>query len=139
MLEPEQRAAREVAVRKHKKHADDKASARAEGPDAEFAENGKLVVRAELPGLDPEKDVHVQLTDHVLEIRAEHEQNETHDENGVRRSELRYGSFYRMIEMPQTAKASDITAFYKDGILEVSIPLEVQPKPAPKAIPVATE
>ena len=42
------------------------------------------------------------------------------------------GSFYRLFEVPQTAKESDISAVYKDGILEVSIPLESQPKPEPK-------
>ena len=103
----------------------------------EFEDKGNLVVRAEMPGMDPDKDVHVQLSDHVLEIRAERKQQETHDEKGARRSEFRYGSFYRLVEMPQTAKESDISAVYKDGILEVSIPLETQPKPEPKAIPVA--
>ena len=103
----------------------------------EFEDDGKLVVRAEMPGLDPDKDVHVQLNDHVLEIRAERKQQETRDEKGTRRSEFRYGSFYRMIEMPPTAKESDVSAVYKDGILEVSVPLEAEPKPEPKAIPVA--
>jgi HSP20 family molecular chaperone IbpA len=103
----------------------------------EFEDNGKFVVRAEMPGMDPDKDVHVQLTDHVLEIRAERKQQETHDENGVHRSEFRYGSFYRMVPMPETAKESDVSALYKDGILEVSIPLETQAKPEPKAIPVS--
>jgi HSP20 family molecular chaperone IbpA len=102
----------------------------------EYEDDGKLVVRAEMPGMDPDKDVHVQMTDHTLEIRAERTQEESRDEKGVRRSEFRYGSFYRMIELPPTAKESDVSAVYRDGILEVSVPLEVQLKPEPKAIPV---
>jgi HSP20 family protein len=103
----------------------------------EYEDDGNLVVRAEMPGMDPDKDVHVQMTDHMLEIRAERTQQETRDEKGVHRSEFRYGSFYRVIEMPPSAKESDVSAVYEDGILEVRIPLETQRRPEPKSIPVA--
>lgn len=102
----------------------------------EFEEKDTLVVRAEMPGIDPDKDVQIQLRDHCLEIRAERKQEETFEEKGVRRSEFRYGSFFRMLTMPANAKESDVHATYKDGILEIRVPLEHEPEPVPKAIPV---
>src|SRR5262245_64466871 len=90
----------------------------------EYVDDGKLVVRAEMPGIDPEKDVHVQLHDHTLEIRAERREELKSEEKGVRRSEFRYGSFFRTIAMPESAKESDVDASYSDGILEIRVPLE---------------
>jgi HSP20 family protein len=103
----------------------------------EYVENDMLVVRAELPGIDPDKDVHVQLRDHTLEIRAERREEQKSEEKGVRRSEFRYGSFFRTISMPESAKESDVDASYADGILEIRVPLEPKHGAEPKAIPVA--
>jgi HSP20 family protein len=82
--------------------------------------------------------VHIELHDHTLEIRAERKQEEatTDKDKGVRRSEFRYGSFFRVLRMPENVKESDVHATYKDGILEVRAPLEATPKVEPKAIPV---
>jgi HSP20 family protein len=102
----------------------------------EYEDSGNLVVRVEMPGIDPEKDVHIQLRDHALEIRAERKQEEEKAEKGIRKSEFRYGSFFRMVMMPENAKESDIHATYEDGILEVRVPLEATPQPEPKAIPI---
>jgi HSP20 family molecular chaperone IbpA len=90
----------------------------------DFVEEGAYVVRAELPGIDPEKDVEVTVEDGVLEIRAE--RKEEHKEGG--RSEFRYGSFHRAISLPPTAKEDDVTATYADGILTVRVRLGEEPK-----------
>jgi HSP20 family protein len=103
----------------------------------EYVDDDKLVVRAEMPGIDPEKDVHVQLHDHTLEIRAERREEQKSEEKGVRRSEFRYGSFFRTIAMPESANESDVDATYRDGILEIRVPLEPKRENEPKAIPVA--
>jgi HSP20 family protein len=60
----------------------------------------------------------------VLQIRAERRQEQDVDdkETGFRRRELRYGSFSRMLQLPPGVKESDITASYKDGILEIRVP-----------------
>jgi HSP20 family protein len=90
----------------------------------EFKEDDRLVVRAELPGIDPERDVDISVSDHVLEIRAERRQ-ETHvDEKDGYRTEFRYGSFLRSFRLPKGATEDDIEATYKDGILQVKIPLD---------------
>jgi HSP20 family protein len=82
---------------------------------------GDLVVRAELPGVDPERDVDIELQDGVLVIRGErHQDRRTEDESHVR-TESVYGSFERSIRLPEGVKPDDITASYDNGILEVTV------------------
>jgi HSP20 family protein len=90
----------------------------------ESVKDGKYVVRAELPGFDPEKNIAVTAHEGVLTISAEREETKT--ENG--RSEFYYGSFQRSVSLPAGADASKISATYVDGILEISMPHEEHPK-----------
>jgi HSP20 family protein len=90
----------------------------------EFTEGDELVVRAEMPGLDPDEDVHITVTDHTLQLRAERRQESKTEEKGAYRSEFRYGSFARAIPLPPGATDKDVKATYKDGILEVRIPVD---------------
>jgi HSP20 family protein len=83
-----------------------------------------LVIRAEMPGIDPDKDVQVHLRNHVLELRAERRQKSEREEKGMRSSEFHYGSFYRAIPLPPDATGADVHATYKDGILEVRLPCD---------------
>jgi HSP20 family protein len=103
----------------------------------EFTEDGTLVVRIEMAGIDPEKDVEISLDDDVLHIGAErHEEEETTERNYTRR-ELRYGSFRRDLLVPKGTKEGDVTASYKDGILEVRVPTTPRtPLPPATKIPV---
>lgn len=89
----------------------------------EFREGDQLVVRAEMPGIDPDKDVDIHVTDHVLSIRAERKQDTKTEEKGGYRSEFHYGSFTRAVRLPSGASESDVKASYKDGILEVRVPI----------------
>ena len=86
------------------------------------------MVRAELPGIDPDKDVELTVSDGMLRIDAERREEEKTEEKGYVRQELRYGSFARTLPLPMGVTESDITASYKDGILEVRIPA---PAPEP--------
>lgn len=88
----------------------------------EFREDESLVVRAELPGIDPDKDVEITMADRMLYIKAEHREEETKEERTYMRHELRYGSLTRTLPLPEGATESDIKASYKDGILEIRIP-----------------
>ena len=97
----------------------------------EYRENGHLVIRAELPGIDPFKDVDVTVSDGALHIKAERHGEATTEQKGYTRRELRYGSFTRTLPLPEGVSVSDVTAGYKDGILEIRLPL-----PEKKADPV---
>jgi HSP20 family protein len=99
----------------------------------EFRDGDTLVVRAELPGIDPDKDVEVTAADGMLHLHAERREEHKEDEGGVHRRELRYGSFSRTLALPPGAKEDDIVATYNDGMLEVRVPT---PKSSATKVPV---
>lgn len=103
----------------------------------EFHDDGDLVVRAELPGIDPDKDVEITTEGGVATIRAHREQkSETKNKEGYR-SEFRYGEFSREITLPQGTKSEDVKATYSDGILEVRVPCPTEESPSPVKVPIA--
>ena len=97
----------------------------------ETIRDNRYMIRAELPGLDPENDIEVTVDGRILTIRAERRQ---HD-NGPNRSEFRYGSLARAVTLPARVDAADVTARYDKGVLEVSVPLPVI-KPEGTQIPI---
>jgi HSP20 family protein len=85
----------------------------------ECREGQWVIVRAELPGVDPVKDVDVEVIDGSLLISAEKsETHEAHDGH-FHRSEFRHGSLTRSVPIPMGVDRSSIEATYKDGVLEV--------------------
>jgi HSP20 family protein len=85
----------------------------------ERIDDGTYAVSAELPGVDPDKDVEISVDSDVLTIRAERSEkseSKTH-------SEFRYGSIARSVRLPAGARAEEATADYKDGILTVKVPV----------------
>ncbi|MEC5182899.1 HSP20 family protein [Cryobacterium sp. MP_3.1] len=89
----------------------------------EYQEGDTLVVKAEMPGIDPDKDVDISVSDGVLHIQAERQETSQHKEKGGYRTEFRYGSFARDIPLPSGSKDSDVSASYRDGVLEVRVPV----------------
>jgi len=87
----------------------------------ECHEGGALVVRAELPGVDPDKDVTVEVVDNELVITAEKSVSHVNDAKHFHRSEFRYGSLTRSVPIPKDVDTSKISATYKDGVLEVRL------------------
>lgn len=84
-----------------------------------FAEDGRFVVRAELPGLDVDKNVDVTVRDGILRIHAERQEARKDGQH----SEFRYGSLSRSLELPRRAEVDKITASYDNGIVEIVVPL----------------
>ncbi|WP_305082766.1 Hsp20/alpha crystallin family protein [Nocardia spumae] len=82
-------------------------------------DDGHYVVRAEIPGVDPARDVEVSVHSGLLTIRAE--RSETHEEKG--HSEFSYGSFERTVALPEGAQDKGIEATYGKGILTVTVPM----------------
>lgn len=103
----------------------------------EYVEGDALVVRAELPGIDPDKDVDLSVVDGVLHITANREEKSEHKEKDSYRSEFRYGSFSRNIPLPAGYSETDVKATYRDGVLEVRVPTTEEAKPAAVKIPVS--
>ena len=103
----------------------------------EHRDGDLLVIRAELPGIDPTKDVAVSVSHGMLRIHGErHEETKTDDEGGSH-SEFRYGAFTRVLPLPAGATESDVKASYEDGFLEVTVPVDAE-MAAAKTVPVTT-
>jgi HSP20 family protein len=95
----------------------------------EYVEDGKYVLRVEMPGVDPDKDVEVSVADGVLTVAAE--RREARKEG--QRSEFYYGTMRRSLTLPLGVDETAVMAAYHDGILEVTVPLpEEQKTPATK-------
>lgn len=101
----------------------------------EFTDGNQVVVRAELPGIDPDKDVEITVSDHTLRVKAERREDKTTERDSGYRSEFHYGSFLRTVALPVGASDKDVKATYKDGILEVRIPID-RTKAAAERVPV---
>jgi HSP20 family molecular chaperone IbpA len=98
----------------------------------DFMDGDTYVLRAELPGVDPDKDVELQIEHDMLTITGERRE-ETKDKN---HRELHYGSFRRTIPIPSGTKVEDVTATYTDGVLEVRVPTKAEEAEPVKKIPV---
>jgi HSP20 family molecular chaperone IbpA len=95
--------------------------------------DGRYEVRAEIPGVDPAKDIDITLRDGQLTIKAERSEKKEFDG----RSEFSYGSFVRTVSLPTGADEDDVKATYDKGILTVSVAI-AESKPAEKHVPIAS-
>ncbi len=104
----------------------------------EYVEDDTCVIRAELPGIDPDKDVEISIEDGLLHVRAEREERKEEERPSGYRSEFHYGSLHRSIRLPEGTTEADIKATYKNGILEVRVPAPkaVEEAPAKAKIPI---
>ena len=91
-----------------------------------------FTVRAELPGLDVEKDIEISVSADILTLRAERGEEST----AKHHTEFRYGAFARAVRLPTGAVAEKATAAYKDGILTVTVPLAKAESAEARTIPV---
>ncbi len=86
-----------------------------------FHRNSELVVRADLPGLSKD-DVKVDVTDDAITIQGERHREHTDERTGMYRSERSYGTFQRVIPLPEGAIADQAKASFRDGVLEITMP-----------------
>jgi len=103
-----------------------------------FEKDYKLFVRAELPGLKRE-DVKIDVTDELLTIQGERKQEKEEKEKGYIRTERFYGNFYREIALPEGAKPDLAKAIFKNGVLEIELPIEVVKPVAARRLPIIEE
>jgi len=91
-------------------------------PAVEIAKDGDdAVVRVELPGINVETDVNVEVDKGQLVIRGERRDEHTEDEGGRTLSEVRYGSFRRSFKLPAHVTSDAISATYDTGVLTVRV------------------
>lgn len=90
-----------------------------------FRKGDKLVLRADLPGLRKE-DVSVDIEDGILTISGERSAEDVEDREGYFHSERSYGQFQRSLALPEGVTGDSCDATFKDGVLEVTIPVPKQ-------------
>ena len=88
-----------------------------------FEQEGKLHVHAELPGLKL-ADITVELGDDVLTISGEKKDEREVKEDNYHRTERSYGKFRRQVGLPAGADVDHVEAKFKDGVLEIEIPVK---------------
>ena len=97
-----------------------------------YVKDGNLVVRADVPGLDP-KDLEVTLLGNVLTIKGERKNEKEVKKEDYLRREVSYGAFERRLTLPEATLADKVKASFKNGVIEVAVPLakEAQAKKIP--------
>jgi HSP20 family protein len=109
-----------------------------------FDRDGDLVIRLEIPGIDPEKDLTIGVREGVLTVKGERKQREEVKEDRYYRMEASYGAFERSFPIPKGIGDDAVDATYEDGVLEVVVrgaakkaeePAETKPIPVKVAAP----
>lgn len=86
-----------------------------------------VLIKAELPGMNKE-DIKVNFNDNLLTIRGERKKEEKEEGANFLRIERSYGSYSRSFSVDVPVKQGEIKARYQDGILEITLPKEVDQK-----------
>ena len=79
----------------------------------EEIQDDALVIRAQVPGIDPEKDAEITVQGGRLHLRVERRRETKEEQEGRMRSEFRYGSLHRTLALPEDVQAEDVTATYQ--------------------------
>src|SRR5689334_732822 len=99
-------------------------------------DGGDVVVTLELPGVDIENDVDVEVHDGRLVISGTRAEQTSSEENGVLVRETRSGAFRREFGLPEHVTADGVEAEYDRGLLKIRIREVAKPKVEPKKIAV---
>ena len=106
-------------------------------PAVEISErDNKFIVCAELPGMNPE-DVQIEIVEDALVLQGERKMENASGEGKMHRTERRYGSFQRVIPLPEGADPDRAQADYRNGVLEITMPMQ-QPQQRRRRINIGT-
>lgn len=102
-----------------------------------YERDGNLHIKTDLPGMKKEEVV-VEVTAEGIIIKGERksELTEEKEEEGYFRTERAYGEFYRFVPLPEGALLDKIDAMFKDGVLELTVPVPKLEKVAPRKVAV---
>ena len=81
-----------------------------------------------LPGVDP-RDVNIQVQGNILSLSGERSSSRETKESDYLHREITYGSFQRLIELPEGADKDKLTAEYRNGVLEITAPISAAALP----------
>ena len=104
----------------------------------EFERDNHYVIRAEVPGIDAQKNVELTVANNQLQLIIHRERHEKSGDVRHYRTEFQYGSFTRIVPLPRTASEKDVKANYRDGILEIVIKMNGTPAHGHR-VPITTD
>ena len=91
-------------------------------------EENRYLIRADVPGVEVD-DLDVSMDQGVLTLQGKRDTRAAGQNDGLRRSERVSGRFYRRFNLPESAVSTDISADYRQGVLEISIPKQAEAQP----------
>lgn len=97
------------------------------------ASDKEYTITVEVPGVD-EDDVQLELANNALTIKGEKRQESKEENKDYYRIERSYGSFQRVLSLPEDADQDAIDAQFKNGVLTVRLPRKAVAKPKGKVI-----
>ncbi|MBD2243284.1 Hsp20/alpha crystallin family protein [Nostoc sp. FACHB-888] len=97
-------------------------------PAAELKETEDAIhLKVELPGIEA-KDLDLQVTENTVYLSGERKSEAKSEDKGLIKTEFHYGKFQRIIPLSARIQNTNVTADYKDGILNLTLPKAEQEK-----------
>lgn len=105
-------------------------------PYVDISANSKeYVITVEIPGVR-DKDIQLEITDNTIIIKGEKRQEQEEQQKNFYRIERSYGSFQRVLSLPEDADQDNIQAIFTNGVLNITINRKNIPVPLGRAIPI---
>ena len=106
-------------------------------PAAELKTDAQnIYLQLEVPGLTPE-EIDIQASINSVAITGERKEEQNTQEDGIKRSEFRYGKFHRVINLPEKVRPDGVQAKYEHGLLKLTFPKVAEEKPKTIKVEVA--
>lgn len=99
-----------------------------------YRNDDELIIEMELPGVDVENDLHIDIDQGVLTIRGQRTSTRTSDDSGSYVTERRTGRFSRSLGLPDGVEPDNVEADYTDGVLTIHVPLPDQQEREPHRV-----
>ena len=99
------------------------------------ATDKEYIITVEIPGVD-EKEVKLEIANDTLTIRGEKKHEDEEKGKNFYRMERAFGSFQRVLSLPDDMDQDNVKATFKKGVLTVTAPRKATPKADVKQIAV---
>jgi HSP20 family protein len=102
------------------------------------ASEQEYLLTVEIPGVS-EQDIRLDISGNTMTIQGEKKQEKEEKEKDYYRIERIYGSFQRVLSLPEDVDQEAIKAGFKDGVLSVTMPRKALPKSEVKQIKISAD
>ena len=99
------------------------------------ADDKEYSISIEVPGVE-QKDIKLEVANNTLTVSGEKKQEHEEKDKNYYRMERSYGSFQRVLSLPEDANQDNVAATFKNGVLTVTMPRKSLPASNLKQIPI---